>query len=309
MFCHPKSSADTANKQIKIMTKQKPLLFLNCFLNFKESTKFIFATLFFSTIILGCGGEDSLVAPRINLSFAPGASPQNVTRVKITITAEDFDPITREFEVTSDGKQIEGSPLIPPGKNRRFFVEAFNGDVLVLSGEQIVDILAEQPVVTILLDPVTVTMKFIPDKKLVKVGEIFVIDLVIKNAVELFAMTCELEFDENLLEPVKVETGALFGRDVLLLEDSNNRQRPQNRLSIGITLKSPQQGITESGVAARITFEAKKTGNTLIRVAPDETLSLQTPDGGPVADFQQMVNFIGGALCSVEIEHHRADEF
>ena len=281
---------------------RKTLMFLNRFLNFKEYTNFIFVTLFFSTIILGCGVEDSLVSPRINLFFAPGASSQNVTRVKITITARDFEPITQEFEVASDQNKIEGSVLIPPGENRYFSVEAFNGDVLVFSGERLVDVLEEQPVITILLDPMTVIMKLITDKKQVKVGDTFVIDLMIKNAVELFALTCELEFDENLLKPVKVESGSLFGTDVLFLADLNYQQRPPNRLSIGITLKTPQKGVTASGMAARITFETKKTGNARILVVFDKTLSLQKSDGEPVSDFQQMVNFITRAACSVEIE-------
>jgi len=282
------------------MVNRKTLVFPNRFFNFKECA-FIFATLFFAVFIWGCGIEDPLVSLRINLPFAPGVSLQNVTRVKITVTAEDFEPITQEFEVSPGGETIEIGVSIPLGIERYFSAEAFDGDVLVYSGEQLADVLEEQPVITILLDPMTVTMKLIPDKKQVRVGETFFIDVVIKNAVELFAMTCELEFDENLLKPVKVEAGGLFGSNPLFLEDSHNQQRPPNRLSIGISLKSPEQGVTASGVAARITFEAKEPANTLIRIASDETLSLQKSDGEPVSDFQQMVNLIARAVCSVEM--------
>ena len=88
------------------------------------------------------------------------------------------------------------------------------------------------------------------------VGSRYEVEVHIEDAPRLTAFTCELEFDENLLEPLEAVPGDFFGNDALFIEDSEFQRRERNLLSLGVALKGDNTGICGSDVVFRVVFQA-----------------------------------------------------
>ena len=129
------------------------------------------------------------------------------------------------------------------------------------------------------------------------VGSRYEVEVYIEDAPRLTAFTCELEFNENLLEPLEAVSGDFFGADALFIEDSEFQRRLENRFSLGIALKGDNTGVCGSGVVFRATFRARASGNAEIAIT--ESLTLTTSNFEQIEDPTR-INIVPGLFVAIE---------
>ena len=243
---------------------------------------------------LGCGQDGSLidsptVQPKIEFYLAPGASTQfNITKIELTVSAPDIDepllfPITN---INREERTARDTIEVPVGSDRTFRVRAFEENCPVLSGLlENVEVTQNAPII-ITLAPIQIVIGIRSEQDQLNVGDTYVLEVYVEDAPKLFAFTCELEFDETLLEPPKIIPGDFFGAkdDVLFLEDSQLPRRQENRLSLGITRKGAAAGVCGSGVVFRLTFGTIGKGDAAITLLRNNRLTLTTPAFEQIGD-------------------------
>jgi len=263
---------------------------------------------------LGCSEtttDQDFSSPQFQLLFAPTNTQQlNITKIIITVEGDDFvEPIKEEIKIEEGMTSFTGQVFVPVGSNRRVKCEVYEADGAepAFTGQTTTDIFGESQDITIPIKPTTVMLWLTSKVTEVTVGDTFVVDFTIENAVNLYAITAELEFDETLIEPTEVKDGGVLGIEtVSFFFDSYNKanpQRHQGRLSIGITRKGDAPGInTPSGTICQITFRAKKSGNATVSVANNKALFLEQPDRNPVPYLARMVDYLSRGKYSVTIK-------
>jgi len=253
--------------------------------------------------------DDSNVPLRIEFRLAPGAQAQsNITAIELTVSAPGMDE-PRLFRIT-DINQEERSAreliTVPAVENMTFLVDAFEGDCRTFSGLlESVNIRPDAGApIEILLTPIPIVIRIQVEQDQLSVGAPCKVEIYIENAPPLFALTCELEFDPNLLQPQEIIPGGFFGADVLFIEDSEFPRREENRLALGITRKTdPADDILDangscgSGVVFEITFRAIATGDAAITLL--ENITLTTPDFEQI-DAPSRVNIEPNASIKIE---------
>lgn len=239
---------------------------------------------------LGCG-QDNLVVDnstaKINIAFqlAPGASMQsNINKIEVTVSAPDIE--SRSIEITGinkDTHSVIGSIMVPVGINRTFKAKALDAD-----GSPVFSGLSENVEITDtnipIIIPIQLTLAPIiigiqSQQKKLNLGDNYTVEMYFNDTPKLFAFTCELEFNEDLLEPVEIVSGDFFGvgDNVLFIEDSKLPGRQKNHLNMGITCKAGDAGVFGSGAAFKLTFKTIGKGDAVITLLRNNTLVLKTP--------------------------------
>lgn len=240
--------------------------------------------------VYGCGQDSVLVgdstAPlEIGFQLAPSAPAQsNITRVELTVSTPDIDEPLFFPIVNINQADRTASDLIrvPISESVTFSVRAFEGDCPALSGlVENVNITSDRTAPLIIrLSPMPIIISLRSQQEQLSVGSRYEVEVHIEDAPRLTAFTCELEFDENLLEPLEAVPGDFFGNDALFIEDSEFQRRSEGQISLGITLKGNNTGICGSGVVFRVAFQTASGGNAAVAVVDNVVLI--------TSDFEQM---------------------
>lgn len=91
----------------------------------------------------------------------------------------------------------------------------------------------------------------------IQAGEEIVVEVVIENVNNLFGASYTVDFDRNFLQFVKIEEGGfLKSKNPTWLASTVN----DDGLVVGLTSLGKVQGVSGTGVLARITFKALKRG-------------------------------------------------
>jgi hypothetical protein len=115
------------------------------------------------------------------------------------------------------------------------------------------------------------------------IGEEFSIDIVVENVAGLYAWQVALEYNSEILEVVEVEHGKFLrsGRSTVPLQRLEGE-----KVVIGESLLGDVQGVSGTGILARVTFVARNEGasglnfvDTLLLNKQGESLSHQTVGG------------------------------
>ncbi len=107
-------------------------------------SRILIAFLISSILVFGCGDDDNLngvAYPRIRLLLAPGAQYAEITRVVLSVSGPDMEPVEFDLTIDDDGKTASGTISIPSGRDRVFTVTAYSADGVEATGEQHVDVL------------------------------------------------------------------------------------------------------------------------------------------------------------------------
>ncbi len=236
--------------------------------------------------VYGCGQDAPLVDEpttplKIGFSLAPGAPAQlNITLIELAVSTPDMTE-PHKFSITdiTEADQAERTkrvPIqVPVASSVTFSARAFEGECPVLAGLlENVEITPDRSApINIALTAVQIVVGVRAEQDQLTVGSRYEVEVYIENAPELVALTCELEFDESLLEPLEATPGDFFGTDVLFIEDSEFLRREENRLSIGITLKGDAPGICGSGVVFSVAFRARNSGQAEVALLENVTLT------------------------------------
>jgi hypothetical protein len=258
----------------------------------------------------GCGQDSALIDdPTIPLGIefhpAPGAALQtNLSRIELTVSVPDMDeplifPIT---DINSETRTARGSIRVPVGSGISFFVRAFEGDCPALSGLlENVEITPDRTApISIRLDIIQIIIGVRSQQDQLSVGSDYVVEVYIEDTPRLFAFTCELEFDNNLLQPVEIVPGDFFGAsdDFLFVEDSQLPRNQQNRLSLGITRKGSDPGVCGSGTVFRVSLRAASPGNAAVRLLQNDLLTLTDPDHEMIDDSR--IRIVSSVLINIQ---------
>ena len=256
--------------------------------------------------------DNSNVPLRIEFRLAPDAQAQsNITAIELTVSAPDMDE-PRLFRMTDiDQEERTAMELItvPVVENMTFAVDAFEGNCTTPTFNGLLENVNISPdlsaPIEILLTPIPIVIGIRVEQDQLSVGAPCKVEIYIENAPPLFALTCELEFDPNLLQPQEIIPGGFFGTDVLFIEDSEFPRREENRLALGITRKTDAAGdvivdVTGScgsGVVFEITFGTIATGDATITLL--ENITLTTPAFEQI-DIPSRVNIDPNASVRIE---------
>ncbi len=259
--------------------------------------------------ISGCGEDNVLTsssaAPlKMEFHLAPSASAQvSVTSIELTVSDPDID-VPRSYSITDINpaeNTARGLIRVPVGSGMIFSARAFEGECPALSGirENVEIIPDENPPISIELGPIQINVGVRSQQAQVSAGANYVLEVYIEDAPSLFALTCELEFNENLLRPLEIAPGDFFGteEDILFIEDSQLPRTQENRLVLGVTRKDGAPGVCGSGTAFRITFGTAGSGNATIQLLRNENLTLSTPAFEMIEDSRIII----GAAASVTV--------
>ncbi len=257
---------------------------------------------FWTILVLGASGcgqdalliDSSTTLQEIQFYLAPGDSAQespNITRIDLTVYWPNIEPKHDSFPINQEQRNEQEATrliLVPIGKEVTIAVKAFEGDYAVRSGSKKIMVNeGDNTTITILLDLIPIVLR--AEKDRLSSGTPLVLEVHLNDAQELFAFTCELEFNE-LLKPEGVTPGDFFGEDVLYLGvaekkywtnivPEGNEMQPGrqegNRLALGITRKAGADGGRGgSGAVFWITFGTIGAGDAAIKL---KNIQLTTP--------------------------------
>ncbi|MCZ6676957.1 MAG: cohesin domain-containing protein [Candidatus Poribacteria bacterium] len=244
------------------------------------------------------------VPPSLQVVFAPATQePPNVTRLRVMVEGSQRDVPSQAFHVEAGTTEID-LDLVVPIDATRIRIEAFEAGSSepAFAGESSAVFNETLSTITIQLDPTTTLLKFNPAQSEIHVEEAFDLEIELKRAENLFAVTFELAFDETLLEVTEVRSGDFWEGSTLIIADHNFAERTPGRLNIGITRVGTSEGLSTSGIIAVIRFRARQSGEGRIQLLNNNKLSLQQPDGSPVHGFADLIRFLSRAETSVLIE-------
>ncbi len=238
----------------------------------------------------------------IGFQLAPNAPAQSdITRIELTVSSPDIEepqlfPITN---INQAGRTATGLIEIPVSESVTFAVKAFEGACPALSGLlENVNVAPDRTApIIIRLSTIQIVVGVRSAQAQLSVGNRYEVDVFVEDAPGLTAFTCELGFDEDLLEPLGAEPGDFFGENALFIEDSEFDGRLENRLSLGTALRGNNTGVCGSGVVFRATFRARASGNAEIAIM--ESLTLTTSDFEQIEDPTR-INIVPGLLVAIE---------
>jgi hypothetical protein len=260
--------------------------------------------------VSGCGEDNVLTgssaAPlKMEFRLAPSVSAQvNVTSIELTVSGPEIGE-PRSYQITDINpaeSTARGLIRVPVGSGMTFSARAFEVGCPALSGirENVEIIPDENPPISIDLGPIQINVGVRSQQAQVSVGTNYDLEVYIEDAPSLFAFTCELEFNENLLTPLEIVPGDFFGEedDILFIEDSQLPRTQENRLVLGVTRKDGAPGVCGSGTAFRITFGTSVAGNATVQLLRNENLTLSTPAFERIEDSRIIIGTVASVTVS-----------
>jgi hypothetical protein len=247
--------------------------------------------------------------PQIDIRLSPSASQQalNVTKIKIIIVGES--PETIEFPVNPGERQLDVSIVVPIDATS-IRVEAYEPEendqerLALQGGADLTGLDKAAQNLTILLDPVTAHIKLRASRTELGVDELLSVEVFVAEVSKLHTMSFEIEYDDDLLEPLDVSQGQLFGENSQVFHDIGLRNSLPGRISIALFPNDRNAEITDSGVAAVIAFQTKAVGLANVRILggnESEYLTMKQANGELITDFERLEEFLSRATVAVSI--------
>jgi len=254
-------------------------------------------TLFLSVFVVACGEyEDNAIGvayPKIRLLMAPGAQHAAITRVVLSVSGSDIETEEFELDISDDGKTASGAVLVAFGIDRRFIIQAYSGDEVAYTGEELVDLLEPEVEfwLEILLEPITLNIRIVPSEIRIIAGNTFDAEIKVGAVRDLFGVSFELEYDADVIRPLDQElpSGDFLGTGGEILFLSKIDPDDPGRYSIGITRKAGAGGVDGSGVIARVEFQAFTVGQTELKLVQNDNFAFRKEDGADIENLQEIV--------------------
>ncbi len=214
------------------------------------------------------GGSQPMVISALAKDLGIGS---NVTRVTLTVTADDMETITAEAAL-SEGEAVF-TLEVTIGEDRLFTMVAFDeDDVELYRGQRTIDVLGGQINELIIdLEPQVPMIKVTPIYRRVNTIENVFVQVRAYNIDSLFGVSFRLEFDSTLLSIESSEAGDFFeGSDPIYFELLR-----ANYIAVGYTLRGTQQpqGVSGDGSLVELLLTPLAAGNSPLTVSR-ETLQL-----------------------------------
>jgi len=266
----------------------------------------------FTVLINGCDFDELEAAQTsMELILPTEAEGRNdIKRIRIFVEGERRDVPVQELKLISDsgGEEFQDIDIFIPLDAKYIRVEAL-GDLggLLFVGESTVEIENEGiSRIRIELDPTTPVLKFNNVPEFVDVGQDFQIEIELKHAKSLFALTFEISYPNVFIEPYEIDLGDFWENtenenSVLLVSDYNLTSKTPGRLSLGLTRTTPPNDKIESGKIAIISFHTKQTGIAKIRVLNNPRLAVQKSNGKSIENFDDLTSYLYKAQAELEI--------
>lgn len=266
----------------------------------------------FTVLINGCDFDELETAQTsMELILPTEAEGRNdIKRIRIFVEGEQRDVPVQELKLISDsgGEEFQDIDIFIPLDAKYIRVEAL-GDLggLLFVGESTVEIENEGiSRIRIELDPTTPVLKFNNVPEFVDVGQDFQIEIELKHAKSLFALTFEISYPNVFIEPYEIDLGDFWENtenenSVLLVSDYNLTSKTPGRLSLGLTRTTPPNDKIESGKVAIISFHTKQTGIAKIRVLNNPRLAVQKSNGKSIENFDDLTSYLYKAQAELEI--------
>ena len=269
-------------------------------------------------ILPACEMNDDVeyTQPQLELKFAPGVFQQASEFTRIAIIFKDSDEgiiseAARDFPIEPNQQTFNTRLFVPPDAafiRTEVYEEEGDGERLAFEGQSAIE--EDAPAISIQLDPATAHVKLEAPGE-VSTGETFTVKIVVPKVKDLFAVTFEVIFESQRVEPISVSAGALFGTDAIVfshLDLDPDKRLDENRFGVAIARRGESAGgveATDEAVVAELEFRAKQAGESTIRVAPaedSEVFRLQKPSGDRIDDFDRLEAYLTRAQVTVNIK-------
>ena len=228
--------------------------------------------------IAGCS-KSSNPQYKMPVSFAAAFDnsglSSNISSVILTVSADDMGTLTKE--VALENGRVNDTIDIPPGPDRLFQLDAYMDTVLIYTGSEIADVgLGEDITVIINMVPQVLMLKINPlyQDVLIPQSTENYFDIYIYNAVDLFGASCRVYFESNIINPYAVTYGhGVNGDDDFVnILDSDSlilfHIMDSNYVAITVSRMRGDDGVTASGVLARVYFNALSVGYSSLEFDP-----------------------------------------
>jgi len=288
---------------------EPPLVKLqNLFLNLLRYPKYMVIPLILVLFACGCGQDmpvssKSAVPAAIELCFAPNATMQeNITAIEIIVSNPNSDEILETKLVHVGGadsaEQFIETPIqLPVAIPLSLIVTAFESDcpILRFRGEVEIDPNEDEPVIIpIELLPIQTTISIRSEQDKVELTDTYILDICMQDATKLVGFVCELDFDENLLELLKIEAGEMLADKIGLLNLADYLDIEENSsspIALGFTERADTgEKICGSGSIFRLSFRTKDVGTAHFEIINDsvEVWALKNNDFEEIKDSEQI---------------------
>ena len=253
--------------------------------------------------IVGCRSDsdqsDILSIPRLQISF-PEEGKYKISRILILIEGHNRKLLPQEFLIQDNTMEV-GLYFAIPIDAKEIRVEAYDeNSQLIFDGDTMVSFTDDVPVV-ISLNPITPMIKLKMINNIVRAGETFGMQVMLRYAEDVFAVAFEIEYNPKFLQVTDVVEGDLWNEKILMISDHEFENHYPGKLNIGITqLESGK--IRNSGEIAVVRFWAKQAGQSKIRLLDNNRLRVEKASGKLIDSYESIAEFIDHAEVSVDIK-------
>ena len=270
--------------------------------------EYIVISLMLAFFVCGCGQDTpisgrSVTPAAIELYFAPDAAMQeSITDIEITILAPDSEEpvefiLVHVDDASREKQLIETSIQLPVAIPLDIIVIAFESDCPILEFRGKIEINPDEDepvVIPIELSPLQMVFGISSEQDKASLAETYILDIYVQDASKLVSFVCELDFDENLLELLSIETGDLLVGKTGLLELDDYLDIEENNsspIALGFTERADTgEKICGSGSMFRLSFRTKDVGTANFEILNDsiEVWVLRNDDFVEVTDSEQV---------------------
>lgn len=193
--------------------------------------------------------------------YPSGSDSASITNMTLCVSSSDIQQAS--FDLDNNGKSKNGEIKIMAGTNRLFNITAYSDNDIKFVGEKLLESIIGGTEVTVelKLEPVELSMSFIPSEIQVKQKETFNVDIYVSQVKMLYGCYFNLEFDSKMLEAIEGKRGNFLGDKVLSIFHID-----PGLLCVGITRIGKAEGVNGSGVVASAKLKAIKPGRTEIKI-------------------------------------------
>ena len=253
--------------------------------------------------IIGCrldpDQSDIISIPQIRISL-PEDGKSQISRILVFIEGSGRKLLPQEFLIKDNITEVFLDFAIPIDAEE-IRVEAYDKDnQLIFDGDAGVSFTDKIPI-DINLDPIMPMIRLKMIGNIVRVGETFGIQVLLRYAEDVFAVAFEIEYDPKFLQVTDVIEGKLWDDKILMISDYEFENHPPGKLNIGITqLESGK--IKNSGEIAVVRFWAKQVGESKIRLLGNNRLRVEKANGKLIDNYESIAELIDRAEISLEIK-------
>lgn len=146
------------------------------------------------------------------------------------------------------------------------------------------------------LGPQDSVLRIAPATSLVGIGEVFAVDVVIADVVDLGAYQFEMDFDPSVVHVLDMEEGVSFlgstGRTPIII--INETDNTEGALAFGVISIGTDSGPSGRGTLATITLEAQGHGSTALHLYNVQASNTEDPPAEQPVTAEDGMVIVGG---------------